>query len=82
MGRDPGRYRGRRTASEQLMDLRDDVVIRGVRLHGPRFASHVHEDDAGAGPRNQLQHAVCRSRGDVVDQIGSGGERGLRHSHF
>lgn len=70
-------------AFEEGTDFGDDVVVSGVLLHGGGGASHVHDDEASGGFGGELDHAgIATEAGDVVDDVGSGGECGTGDGGF
>ena len=75
----PGRDRRLDPLGEERLDVRDDVVVAGLGLHRPRRAEHVHQADVDAALGHERRHVgVAAQRGDVVDVVGAGVERGRR----
>ncbi len=76
---DAGAFRGGDACGQFRGDLGGDIRVGRVRLHGRRGAAHVHEHDGTTARGDQRRGiGVMRQGGDVVDDAGSGVERG-RH---
>ncbi len=74
---DPGFLDGLEAALEVVAHVLHDVVIMRVLLHGLGAALHVHDHETSGGFGGDLEHAgVAIETGDVIDDVGSGGEGG------
>lgn len=67
--RDPMCLSSMRPLTKETDHLRHDITVRGVLLHGPRIALHVHENDRCAVSGDHLRHpARTTERANIVDE--------------
>ena len=74
--RDPGVDGEPQPLLEEGCDLGGDVLIARIDLHRARIAGHVHQAEVCLGLGDGADEVgIGPERGDVVDQLGSEGER-------
>ncbi len=61
------------TVAKKFANVRDDVPINRICLHGERSAEHVHQDDGNSLVRNDREHfRITHACGDVIHNICAG----------
>src|SRR5262245_11339183 len=74
--RDARRYTRADALAKVFLDFADDVTVPRILLHRAGLALHVHQADPGARARGRLERTVATQRADVIDELGTRGNRG------
>src|SRR3546814_6181390 len=67
--------------SSDLLGEHIGIAVAAVRAF--RGVGRVHEDDGAARTHHQIERAIVpEERGDIVDEVRAGGERGVHHARL
>ena len=78
LGGDAGAHRAVAPQPQPVADVARGVAVARLLLHGRRCSAHVHEHDARPVRAHRRRHVGVAQCGDVVHDLGAGGECGTR----
>ena len=67
----PASTQARNTLIQECGNIRNNVIVLGILLHGARFALHVHQANRNLEVGSGLQRTVTSQRVDIVNHCGA-----------